>query len=297
MNRMDHLYESDAATPGGVYLCQVNEAVSCGACCGLYNLADASRSHVTDMLIWRTTAFASVPRRIDDILAFGKRAEDREKGVRPFPEFHHCPYIGLVGKDRSRAGCLLHPLADGNNGVDLRGLSYYGGMACRSYFCPTCRNLAPVQKQVVRGIVEDWYEYGLLITEWKLLAAFFEEIERRTGRPMTLEMAGRGPVREALGAVLRLKIDWPYRVDSARLAGYFFEDGAYSKAPLDLETIGVQKSPYALIFQELESAFDSREEFRQAEALLDRLFEPFDRNELVYPPYSSSSRTISSSPR
>jgi hypothetical protein len=54
----------------------------------------------------------------------------------PFPEFHHCPYVGLIGNELSRVGCLLHPMAEGNTGVDFRGLSYYGGMACRIYFCP-----------------------------------------------------------------------------------------------------------------------------------------------------------------
>ncbi|MFW5639717.1 MAG: hypothetical protein ACOC0H_00945, partial [Thermodesulfobacteriota bacterium] len=178
---MDNLDQLDAAVPGGVYLCQISETISCGACCGLYNVSDASPGRMTAILEWRTRAFAEVPRRMDDIWDFMKMVAARENQDRPFPHFHHCPYLGLVGERRSRVGCLLHPLGEGNEGVDWRGLSYYGGMACRTYFCPTYRKLSPERKQVIRALAEDWYGHGLIITEWKLLSALFDEIESRMG--------------------------------------------------------------------------------------------------------------------
>lgn len=274
---MDNSDQLDSAAPGGVYLCQINEDISCGACCGLYNLSDASPGQVTAILEWRTHAFAEVPRRMDDIWDFMKRVEARENQDRPFPHFHHCPYLGLVGERRSRVGCLLHPLGEGNDGVDWRGLSYYGGMACRTYFCPTHRRLSPERKQVIRAVAEDWYGYGLIITEWKLLSAFFNEIESRMGRQVAPDLIESDAFRTALQSVLRLKKEWPFRIDPERPASYFFEDGNYPKAPLDLAAAGGAHSPFAVILEELESVFDSSAALREAEALLERVFAPFGR--------------------
>ena len=128
---------NDNQVPGGIYLCQANKEISCGACCGLYNVADPSYESIMEKLTWRTDTFLHVKRDMDAILAFKEEVEDREPQERPFPEFHHCPYIGLVGKEHSRVGCLLHLLLDENKSIDFRGLSFYGGMACRVYFCPT----------------------------------------------------------------------------------------------------------------------------------------------------------------
>lgn len=129
--------EMDNSVPGGVYLCQINERVSCGACCGLYNVADVSSEGLTEILIRRTEAFERISRDVNSVLDFKKATDDGEPLAIPFPDFHHCPYLGLVGERHSRVGCLLHSQANGNNGVDFRGLSYYGGMACSIYFCPS----------------------------------------------------------------------------------------------------------------------------------------------------------------
>ena len=154
----------DPEIPGGVYLCQVSETVSCGACCGLYNVAELSRDGLHAMLARRTRRFFSMSGRdLDAVLSFRKWVEDSEPQERPFPEFHHCPYIGLIGPNLSRPGCLLHPL--GNSGIDLRGISDYGGFACRSYFCPTHDCLSAGIKILIREAARDWFEYGLVITE------------------------------------------------------------------------------------------------------------------------------------
>jgi hypothetical protein len=36
----------DHQVPGGIYLCQVNEKVSCGVCCGLYNVAYPTKQNL-----------------------------------------------------------------------------------------------------------------------------------------------------------------------------------------------------------------------------------------------------------
>jgi hypothetical protein len=270
---MSCLNDNDNQVPGGIYLCQANKKISCGACCGLYNVADPSYESIMEMLTWRTDTFSRINRDMDTILAFKEEVENREPQKRPFPEFHHCPYIGLIGEDRLRVGCLLHPLLDENKGIDFRGLSYYGGMACRVYFCPTYRHLPAVFKKIVRETANNWYAYGLVITETKLLNTIFEEVENRLNRPLTKnDILKNKNALEAVRKLLDLKINWPFRRrSSSGPTNYFFEDRLYSRPPVNYETIGKPVSRHDTMLQELESYFNSANELHAAEDLIDGL--------------------------
>ncbi len=262
-----------AAVPGGVYLCQVAENVSCGACCGLYNCTDASRACLQEQLALRTERFRQVPREADAIDDFRVQMERRESRQRPYPDFYHCPFLGLAGRHNSRVGCLLHPLADGNQGVDLRGLSFYGGLACRDYFCPSHRNLPPVYKTVIASVCTDWYVYGLAVTEERLLAGFFGAIERRLGRLLEpADITGSPGARQAVAEFLELKLIWPFHEPAWKgIANYFFNDGLYSRPPIDYERLGARPSPHDVLLRELSSAFSSRAELTAAEARIEDL--------------------------
>jgi hypothetical protein len=261
----------DNEVPGGVYLCQVNDQISCGACCGLYNVPDPSLDALMKMLTHRTNTFARIPRDMDSILAYKEEIEARESQKRPFPEFHHCPYIGLVGTKRLRVGCLLHPLAEGNRGIDFRGLSFYGGMACRVYFCPSYYHLPRVLKEIVREAAKDWYLYGLVITETKMLSAFFKEVEKRVNQTITKgDILDNEKCLEAIREFFELKLHWPFRPHPfTGLGNYFFGDGLYPTVSISYEAIGETTSRYDTILKELKSYFNSVNELRRAEDLLD----------------------------
>jgi hypothetical protein len=271
---MEHRVRAETASgpepPGGVYLCQVSATVSCGACCGLYNLRDATRERLAEMLARRTERFRRTPRTPDAIAAFQAEMDPAEP--RPFFDFYHCPFIGLVGEGGRRAGCLLHPLSEGNGGIDYRGLSFYGGLACREYFCPSCRSLPPASKTLVQAACDDWYLYGLVVTEDRLLSAFFGEAERRLGHPLPAD-AGR-PRPEAVGAVaefLRLKVDWPFRGPGWKgPAHYIFNDGLHPRPATDYARAGAERSPCDVILQELESELRFPAELKRAEDLVER---------------------------
>lgn len=276
------LTESDAGVPGGVYLCQVSEHVSCGACCGLYNVGDASRSSLTALLADRTRRFSGIPRDMDAILVFAEDVLAREPQVRPYPEFHHCPYIGLVGEGGSRVGCLLHPLAEGNGGIDFRGLSYYGGLACRSYFCPACKTLNPVYKRVLRTAADDWHAYGLIITETVLVDAFFRELEKRSGRTVEPDdILGKDRGTSLIRQFIAIRRSWPFRARPEKPGSYFFEDRKYTKpfvdyGPVDGAFAEPSRRPphgYDALFRELESTFASGKDLATATRIFDRLFE------------------------
>jgi len=263
----------DHHAPGGIYLCQVNENVSCGACCGLYNVADPSEQNLTEMLRYRTRIFDELPRNWQDIEDFGRRMADETAGDRPFPEFHHCPYIGLVGQSRSRVGCLLHPMADGNNGIDFRGLSYYGGMACRLYFCPTFHKVPVQLKDLIRRTAKDWYRYGLIITESDLLCNVFDELASITEMDSReLRCSPDDPPLESIRHLMDLKLTWPFQPlpDTDRV-NYFFEDGLYTKPAVKYGESDITFSRYAAIFQGLVSVFHTSEHLRRAEAIIDEL--------------------------
>jgi hypothetical protein len=258
--------------PGGVYLCQVSETVSCGACCGLYNVADPSRAAMTAMLERRTDAFSGVARTVAGILAFKASVEARENQARPYPDFHHCPYIGLIGRRRSRVGCLLHPMADGNGGVDFRGISFYGGMACRIYFCPATKTLPPRWKEALRAAAPDWYHYGLLVTEKGLIQAFFQALEARLGREITATDFGPDPASiRALSDLFALKAEWPHRPPGASTpCNYFFEDNLYPTAPV-VYPDGRGPSACHDLFVALNSHFPSADALETAETALSAL--------------------------
>ena len=256
-----------------VYLCQVSPHVSCGACCGLYNVSDPSRRNLEAMLIRRTRWFAEVPRTVAGIDAFKTSVEGTEPQERPFPDFHHCAFLGVIEDDGRRVGCLLHPLAKGNEGIDWRGLSYYGGMACRTYFCPSARQLPSRWLTAVRQSMNHWYLHGLVVTERRLLAALFTELENRLGRVInTADFSEPVPAAALLTTLTTLKMNWPFRRQGTPgVSNYFFEDGLYARPAVKRKTKTLPASRFEDIFQELDSGFSSADDIEDAEAKIEGL--------------------------
>jgi hypothetical protein len=267
--------EMDAQAPGGLYLCQVSENVSCGACCGLYNVADPSREALTRMLMRRTMLFKTVARDGDAIEAFGRLIAAKVNGKRPFPEFHHCPFTGLIGPDHSRVGCLLHPLADDNHGADFRGLSFHGGLACSAYFCPSCTRSPKPLKELIRRAATDWYSYGLIITEVELLCSIFDQLKLRCDNGIEGLILPDNDACLALGRqLLDLKISWPFQPNSTTdRVNYFFKDNLYGKPAVHYGENATYTSRYDKIFKNLVSTFHTPDQIHRAEEIIDRLIE------------------------
>lgn len=263
----------DQQTTDDIYLCQVGETLSCGACCGLYNLPDPSFHAVSGILSRRTALFSDLSRDMEAILAFGEK-ETALIGGPPMAEFHHCPYLGLIGPEKNRVGCLLHPLGDGNHGIDYRGLSHYGSMTCQMYFCPTHRLTPFYLKVLLCNIIEDWYAFGLVVPETDLLAAMDEQIRARApAAEIDTERALKKKTRRPWQTLLTLKRDWPYRVAGRPWANYFFNDALYGKPAVDYGKTGQTSSRYDKLFRELHSVFDGPADLARAETFMARLFD------------------------
>ncbi|ABW66216.1 conserved hypothetical cytosolic protein [Desulfosudis oleivorans Hxd3] len=263
----------DGKTPGGVYLCQVGPAISCGACCGLYNIQHLSRENLTHLLKGRTQRFARVPRTIEAIDRFGEETLGAEGRHRPMKNFHHCPFLGLIGPQQTTVGCLLHPRADGNKGIDWRGLSYYGAYACATYFCPTCRELAPRYKRMVRQAVDNWYDYGLMITETGMLKTFFEQVEKRLERTVdATDLEGRPAAMAVVQRFLAIKHTWPFAdPETFRPANFFFNQKEYAPPAIDFKAPGAETSRWAPVLTALWSNLADWQALCAAESFLDRM--------------------------
>jgi hypothetical protein len=237
----------------------------------LYNVADASCANLTAILTHRSEQFRNTPRTIAAIDTFARRMQTIEPQERPFPQFHHCPFIGLIGTDDQRVGCLLHPMAQGNGGVDFRGLSYYGALACRTYFCPTTHQLPVRFKLILRALMDHWYAYGLVVTESALLNAIFNRVEAMLHRPLEPAFFKQHPIAaKRLIDLLQLKIEWPYRPPQANTpCHHFFFDAGYEKPSIDYTALGVHPSPYDDILVELVSRFQRADELTDAETRID----------------------------
>ncbi|MGD9017903.1 MAG: hypothetical protein PVH30_10995 [Desulfobacterales bacterium] len=262
---------------GSIHLCQVSDRVSCGACCGLYNVANLSRPSLEALLMDRTEAFSRVNRSVADIERFERAVEGFSPVDRPYQQFHHCAFLGLIGNRRQRVGCLLHPKAPGNHGVDYRRLSFYGEKACRTYWCPSYRRLSRIYQRLVTGSMGHWFGYGLIVTEHRLLAAVFNEVESRLGRGLTAADGAASPHFDSLfRELVFLKLEWPYRRhDSPGPCHYPFENRTYERPPVT-RVSGAPPSHYDGIFRELDSVFKTPGELRHAESLMHRIFNDFE---------------------
>lgn len=256
-----------------MYLCQVSDSISCGACCGLYNVADPSFENLSALLERRTDLYDRTPRDFDSLAYFAEQVCAFENQRRPYPEFHHCPYLGLVGENRTRTGCLLHPLGKGNKGVDHRGLSHWGGLACAGYFCPTCHELPARYKTILRACAENWYIFGLAVTENEALATYFGLIESLLGQALDADKAlANEDFKTAVCRFLSMKVSWPHReLPYNRLGNYFFKDNLYPRRRIDYQGLGLSIPNCDPILRSLDSCCATQNDAEQAIRAIDTM--------------------------
>ena len=170
----------------GPHLCQPDKQKSCAWCCGLYNCYDRSKSELARKLRTRTEEFARTRRTVAGILSFSENIREKEKLKLVDPEFYSCEFVGFLNEEETLVGCMLHPLARGNGGTDWRGLSFHGTMACQGFYCRSYRELSPFQKQIILSTVDDWFLYGLLISDADFIHSFFRLVEENSLDPAAL---------------------------------------------------------------------------------------------------------------
>lgn len=222
-------------------LCRPDDRKSCAACCGLYNVPDATRPHLLEKLLTRTTRFAAVGRSAEAIIEFAASVRQLEDEAPLDSAIHVCEFTGFVDDDRRIVGCMLHPSGSGNDGVDLRGLCHYGSMACKAFFCPAWEEVPRRYLEIAEKVVDDWHLYGLVITDVDFLNGIFGSLEDAVGKALEPALISPGPPADMLHEILRWKDSWPLKGPwTRRRSRYYFKSsnaGDSLRAPSASERI------------------------------------------------------------
>lgn len=263
-------------TPYPPHFCQPDNAKSCGACCGLYNWEDHSRETLASFLTKRADLFFSLGDR-PDIPLYRRLSQDLSTGQKLCETIYNCEYLGFVDGDRKRVGCLLHSVL--HRGVDLRVHSFYGVDLCAGHFCPSFTYLTIMEQEAVIRAIDDWYLYGLVITDIGLVKEFFTIIQNRLGESIRRGRLGDPGVTSALHDFFTLKERWKYRAWENRLGKYYFSEAEYRIARLEYERRwGIKPSRFDKILVSLSSEFRTEEEVREAEDVIEGKIEGFIRS-------------------
>jgi hypothetical protein len=225
------------------HLCQPGGGASCGACCGLYNFKDHSRASLTRALERRTEAVRSLPKTME---SFRTAAEALRSGDEQplFPLVRVCPMLGFLDAERSRVGCLAHPLVTG--GPDLRDCGVYNANTCQTFECPSFIWLDAAQARLIRAACADWYLYGLVITDVEFARGCLRLLADELGGAVDPDaLAGKPEALAATRALFALKETAPGRGEHGPVFGRFDPDGEGDGAlrTLPYERLGLKAAP------------------------------------------------------
>jgi len=187
---------------------------------------------------------------------------------------YNCEFLGFIDKEQRRVGCFLHP--SNGQGVDRRGDSFYGGELCAAHFCPSFTHLTPVEQQAVLKALDDWYLYGMVITDIDLTKEFFRHVQNRLGEGLRPDRLEDRHVQEVLRDFFQLKESWKFASSKRRLGKYYFSQSEYQIARIEYEKNWKMKpSPFDKIMLSLSSEFGSREDIQEAELIIEERIEKF----------------------
>lgn len=248
-------------------LCQPGGGKSCAACCGIYNYVDSTREALHRRLHRRTERFCADVREVEDLPAFSRAILATEDQARRFDVIHCCEYVGFLDEEENLVGCLLHPALNG--GADRRDVSFYGRELCSGHACPSYHFLSPLEKKACTDLLDDWYLYGLCVTDIDLVKGYLRHIGDRLGEMPAAEMFWRESVRTIARNFFAYKSTWPFRSPEVNRLGRFYFDGSQHMIhPIDYDRLGRARSRYDGIFLSLSSLFRNGYELDHAEQMI-----------------------------
>ena len=250
-----------------INLCQPDKKKSCGACCGLYNWEDHSRGTL-ELLLWkRTEIFFSLGEH-PDLEKYRSLSEELSPGPKLCETIYNCEFLGFVDREQKQVGCLLHPFL--HNGVDLRTCSFYGANLCEEHFCLSFTCLTTVEQEAVIMSLDDWYLYGLVITDIDFVKEYFKHVQNRLGDSIRIERLKNAEVKRALRNFFRLKENWKFLSSKKRLGKYYFSHAEYRIAKIEYaKNWEMKPSRFDKIFVSLSSAFKTEDDVLEAESIIE----------------------------
>lgn len=256
-----------------VHLCQPDKTKSCGACCGLYNWEDHSRPALQAILKLQT-ALVPLYRETEDFTAYLKLRDIKIKNKKLFETIYNCEFLGFIDDQQKKVGCLLHPAVTG--GHDLRDYCFYGREICSSHFCPGYSCLTTIEQNAVAHCLNDWYLYGLVITDIDLVKEFFKYVENKIGDSIKEHQLHSPKVDKALNEFFSLKESWIFKTRENRLGKYYFSETEYNIARIEYgKRWGIPASRFDKILVSLESDFQTENDLHQAENIIEDTVDQF----------------------
>lgn len=248
-------------------LCQPDPGKSCGACCGLYNYVDSSREALVTRLRARTARYRDMVASPDDLPRYAAVTFAAEDFTKRYEVIYCCEYLGFLDAGEKKVGCLLHPMS--NNGVDMRGVSFYGQEVCAGHLCPSHHFIPRNQQLILQKIIDDWYLYGLCLTDIDLVVTYFRLIADLVGRELKPQYFDDHLVKSIALEYFNWKTTWPFRSEDAnRLGKYYFDGSQYMISHIDYEKFGRDISPFNAILLSLSSQFKTAGELERAESMI-----------------------------
>ncbi len=253
--------------PEILVLCQPDPGKSCGACCGLYNYVDSSRGALAARLRARTKRYRAMVHSPGDLARYAQATFAAEDFTPRYEVIYCCEYLGFLDDDERKVGCLLHPMQ--NNGTDMRGVSFYGQEVCAGHLCPSHHFIPRSQQLILLKIIDDWYLYGLCLTDIDLVVTYFRLSADLVGQELKPAYFD-DPQLKALALVyFKWKLNWPFRSEEAnRLGKYYFDGSQYMISHIDYEKFGREISPFNSILLSLSSEFKTARELKKAEGMI-----------------------------
>ncbi|TGK95663.1 hypothetical protein EHQ30_03235 [Leptospira brenneri] len=137
--------------------------VSCGACCGLFNLKLQPKEFKT-LLLERTEEFqTTVNFEVrHSFPIFRKNRETKETHIPKKDDMtYNCPFLGYVDTSKQRIGCMIHPIFTGD--PKSQNFSFYGASICQAYDCKNKESaLADLWESLFVEMAKDSVEYSFL---------------------------------------------------------------------------------------------------------------------------------------
>ena len=250
-----------------IILCQPDAGKSCGACCGLYNYVDSSRSSLEQRLLSRTKRFREIVKNPGDVESYASKTIAVEDFAKRYEVIYCCEYLGFLDDQEKKVGCLLHPQQ--NSGIDLRTCSFYGQEICAGHLCPSHHFIPHNQSQILIKIIDDWYLYGLCLTDIDLVKTYFRLIADRIGQELKPEVFNNESLKNIAVEFFNWKITWPFRSpETNRLGKYYFDGSQYMISYIDYAKLGREVSQLDPIFLSLSSSFQNAAQIDAAESLV-----------------------------
>ncbi len=250
-----------------IVLCQPDARKSCGACCGLYNYVDSSSPSLTQRLRSRTKRFHELVKSPDDLKLYSRQTLDAEDFQKRYEVIHCCEYLGFLDEEEKKVGCLLHPMQ--NSGVDMRDVSFYGQELCAGHLCPSHYFIPLSQSKILLKIIDDWFLYGLVLTDIDLVTKYFQLIADRVGSELKPAVFDDEALKNITLEYFGWKINWPFRSrETNRLGKYYFDGSQYMISHIDYERFGRDVSPLNSILLSLCSNFQDAAQLDAAEKMI-----------------------------